>query len=114
DEELKMLELLEKGHPLDKLKPVATGADLIACQQAVRTVHVDEKVRKYILEIVHNTREHEDLALGGSPRATLALFRASQAIAAILGRNFVQPDDVKRIATAVLTHRLILRPESRM
>jgi MoxR-like ATPase len=114
EEELKMLEMLQRGHPLDQLKAVTTAAELIACQQAVRQVHVDEKVRRYIMQIVHSTRQNEDLALGASPRASLALFRASQAMAAMLGRNFVQPDDVKRVATAILTHRVILRPESRL
>jgi MoxR-like ATPase len=114
EEELKMLEMLQRGHPLDQLKAVATAAELIACQQAVRQVHVDEKVRRYIMQIVHSTRQNEDLALGASPRASLALFHASQAMAAMLGRNFVQPDDVKRVATAILTHRVILRPESRL
>ena len=93
---------------------MTTAAELVACQQAVRQVHVDEKVRRYIMQIVHRTRQNEDLTLGASPRASLALFRASQAMAAMLGRNFVQPDDVKRVATAILTHRVILRPESRL
>jgi MoxR-like ATPase len=114
EEEMKMLEMLQRAHPLDQLKPVTTAADLIACQQAVRQVHVDEKVRRYIMQIVHSTRQNEDLALGASPRASLALYRASQAMAAMLGRNFVQPDDVKRVATSILTHRVILRPESRL
>ena len=109
-----MLDMLEHGHPLDKLQPVVSAADLVACQQAVRDVHVDEKVRKYLMQIVHETRTHDELALGGSPRASLALFRTGQAMAAILGRNFVLPDDVKRVAPAVLTHRLIVRPESRL
>ena len=87
---------------------------LVACQQAVREVHVDEKVRRYLMQIVHETREHDDLSLGASPRASLALFRTGQAMAAILGRNFVLPDDVKRVARPVLTHRLIVRPESRL
>ncbi|HKD35829.1 MAG TPA: magnesium chelatase, partial [Pirellulales bacterium] len=72
------------------------------------------KVRRYLMQIVHGTRENEDLALGASPRASLALFRASQAVAAMFGRNFVQPDDVKRVAGPILTHRVILRPESRL
>jgi MoxR-like ATPase len=114
DQELKMLEMLEQSHPLDKLAPVVTAADLIAAQQAVRQVHVDEKVRRYLMQLVHETREHDDLSLGASPRASLALFRTGQAMAAILGRNFVLPDDVKRVAPAVLTHRLIVRPESRL
>jgi MoxR-like ATPase len=114
EEEMKMLEMLQKGHPLEQLKAVTSATELVACQQAVRQVHVDEKVRRYIMQIVHGTRQNEDLALGASPRASLALFRASQAMAAMLGRNFVQPDDIKRVAAAILTHRVILRPESRL
>ena len=114
EEELKMLEMLERGHPMDSLQPVVSTADLLAAQQAVREIYVDIKVRRYLTEIVHRTREHDDVALGGSPRASLALFRTSQALAAINGRDFVRPDDVKNMAAAVLTHRLILRPESRL
>ena len=114
EEELKMLEMLQREHPLDRLEPVATADELIACQKAVREVFVDEKVRRYLMQIVHDTRNHEDLALGGSPRASIALFRTSQAMAALRGRNYVLPDDVKRVAGPVLTHRLILKPESRL
>ena len=114
DDELKMLERLQKEHPLDRLQPVVTPAEIVACQQAARQVHVDEKVRKYLTQIVHDTRKCDDLSLGGSPRASIALFRTSQALAAASGRNFVQPDDVKRVAGPVMTHRLILRPESRL
>jgi MoxR-like ATPase len=109
-----MLDMLQRSHPLAQLKPVATPEEILACQAAVREVHVDEKVRRYLMEIVHATRAHEDLTLGGSPRASLALFRAAQAVAAIYGRNFVQPDDVKRVSAPILTHRVILRPESRL
>ena len=114
EEELKMLDSLQHGHPLDQLTPVVSADELIASQRAVREIHVDERVRRYLTQIVHNTRQHEDLSLGGSPRASIALFRASQAVAAIRGRNFVQPDDVKQVAPPVLTHRLIVRPESRL
>jgi len=114
EEELQMLAMLQHGHPLDKLKPVVSADELIACQRAVREIHVDEKVRQYLMQIVHDTREDEDLALGASPRASIALFRTSQAMAAIRGRKFVLPDDVKRVAGPVMTHRLILRPESRL
>jgi MoxR-like ATPase len=113
-EELLMLDKLQRGHPLDRLEPVISADELRECQRAVREIYVDEKVRRYITEIVHATREHEDLSLGASPRASIALFRTSQAVAAIRGRNFVQPDDVKRMAAPVLTHRLIVRPESRL
>ncbi|MBI3836677.1 MAG: MoxR family ATPase [Planctomycetia bacterium] len=114
EQELKMLEMLERGHPLDRLESVVTAADLVAAQRAVREVHVDAKVRSYLMQLVHETRTHDDLSLGASPRASLALFRTGQAMASILGRNFVQPDDIKRVAPAVLTHRLIVRPESRL
>jgi MoxR-like ATPase len=114
EDEGKMLERLQRGHPVDQLEPVVTPADMIAAQKAVREVYVDEKVRNYILEIVHGTRLHDDVALGGSPRASLALFRTAQAVAAMRGNNFVLPDDVKRMAPSVLTHRLLLKPESRL
>jgi MoxR-like ATPase len=114
EQELKMLDMLERSHPLDRLESVVTAAELSACQRAVREVHVDDKVRRYLMQIVHETRSHDDLSLGASPRASLALFRTGQAMAAILGRNFVLPDDVKRVAPSVLTHRLIVRPESRL
>lgn len=114
DEERKMLELLRRQHPIEQLEPVVSAAEVVACQQAVREVYVDPKVRDYIVEIVRSTRQHDDIALGGSPRASMALFRASQALAAVRGHDFVLPDDVKRMAPPVLAHRLIVRPESRL
>jgi MoxR-like ATPase len=114
DEELKMLELLQHSHPIDELQPVVSADELIACQKAVREIYVDDKVRRYLMQIVHDTRMHDDIGLGGSPRASIALFRTSQAMAALRGRNYVLPDDVKKVAAAVLTHRIILRPESRL
>jgi MoxR-like ATPase len=114
EEEGKMLERLQRGHPVDTLTPVVAATEVIACQRAVREVYVDEKVRNYVLEIVQGSRLHDDVLLGGSPRASLALFRTAQAVAAMRGNNFVLPDDVKRMAPSVLNHRLVLRPESRL
>lgn len=114
EEERRMLELLRKEHPIDRLDAVVSAAEMIACQQAVREVYVDPKVRDYIVQLIRNTREHPDIALGGSPRASMALYRAAQARAAIRDHDFVLPDDVKRVASAVLSHRLIVRPESRL
>jgi MoxR-like ATPase len=114
EEERRMLELLRKEHPIDRLDAVVSAAEMIACQQAVREVYVDPKVRDYIVQLIRNTREHPDIALGGSPRASMALYRAAQARAAIRDHDFVLPDDVKRVAQAVLSHRLIVRPESRL
>ena len=114
DDELMILDNLQAGHPIEKLKAVTSAKELVESQKLVRQVHVDPKIRKYILQIVHMTRHHEHLALGGSPRASLAMFRASQAMAAIRGRNYVLPDDIKILAEPVMCHRLILRPESRL
>ena len=75
---------------------------------------MDDKVRQYIMEIIHATRDHEDLTLGASPRGSIALFRGSQAMAALRGRDYVLPDDVKFIVAPILAHRLILSPESRL
>src|SRR6185436_19840191 len=87
DEESLMLERLQRGHPIDQVAPVASAAEVRGCQKAVREVYVDEKVRHYILEIVRATRLHDDVQLGGSPRASIALYRTSQAVAAIRGKD---------------------------
>src|ERR1051326_2816724 len=114
EEESRMLVRLQRGHPIEDLGAAVSPADVIACQDAVREIHVDDKIRKYILDIVTMTRQHDEVQLGGSPRASIALFRTGQALAAISGRSFVLPDDVKKMALPVLGHRLILRPESRL
>jgi MoxR-like ATPase len=114
EEESKMLDRLQRVHPIDELAAVVTVDEVLACHQAVREVYVDEKMRNYIVELIRATREHDDVLLGGSPRASMALFRTSQALSAVRGHNFVLPDDVKRMAPAVLKHRIILRPESRL
>ncbi len=113
-DEMRMLGVLQRGHPLDRLKPVVSAQEVIECQKAVRTIQVDEKIVHYITSIVQGTRNHEELVLGGSPRASIALYRAGQAIAAIQGRDFVMPDDIKQIVAPVLVHRVIVRPESRL
>src|SRR5579875_1605166 len=114
EEESAMLARLQHKHPIDDLKPVVSAEDIVQCQQAVRAVRVDEKVNRYIVELIRRTREHPDILLGGSPRASLALYRSAQAMAAIRGQSFILPDDIKRLAPAVLGHRLILKPESRL
>jgi len=114
EDETRMLHLLRDHHPIEGLEPVVAADELVACQKAVRGVHVDTKISHYITRIVHDTRAQEDLALGASPRASIALYRTAQAIAAIRGRNYVQPDDVKRMTGPVLSHRVILKPESRL
>jgi MoxR-like ATPase len=105
-------QLLE--HPIHTLAPVATAEDVLGLQKQVRTCHVDEALYGYALDIVQKTRESDQLYLGASPRGTLALIRSAQALAALRGRDFVAPDEVKELAPSVLAHRVILRPEARM
>jgi MoxR-like ATPase len=112
--EIDMLRRTQLQHPIESLQAVATADEVVACQQVVRQVHVDDKVSRYIVQLIQSTREHADIVLGGSPRASMAVFRCAQALAAIQGFDFVTPDDIKQILPAVLGHRLILRPESRL
>jgi MoxR-like ATPase len=110
-------ELLEKtrlAHPIEHVVPVADAETLVKMQAAVREVFVHEKVREYLLRIVARTRDSSHLTLGASPRAAMMLFRAAQAYAAVSGRGFVLPDDVKFLAIPVLQHRLMVNPESRL
>ena len=112
--EAQMLEKTRLKHPLDSLEPVADPTTLTRMQKGVREVFVHEKVRDYLLRLVAATRQSSHLNLGASPRASMALFRCSQAFAAIEGRGYVIPDDIKALAHPVLEHRLILNPESRL
>jgi MoxR-like ATPase len=100
--------------PLEELKSVVTAAALIKMQQEVREVHIATDVEDYIVRLVHATREHPAVELGASPRAMLALYNAAQALAAIRGRAFVTPDDIKYLMTPVLIHRIIPKSESRL
>jgi MoxR-like ATPase len=112
EEEARMLRTLEGAHPIGTIEQVVDGAQLPALQQAIWGIHVEDRLRDYIIRLVSATRSHADLALGASPRATFALFRAAQAHAALHGREYVIPDDIKTLASPVWRHRLLLRPES--
>lgn len=101
-------------NPLNALGPVATADDVIAAQRACREVYVDADVALYLVRVVRATREHDAIELGASPRATLALYHAAQACAAMQGRAFVLPDDVKALATVVLAHRLLLSAQAQL
>ena len=104
----------EREDPLEVLEPVVGVADLLAMQSQVRTVLVEETVRGYVIDVVRATREHEAVELGVSPRGTLGLYRTVQALAALRGRPFVIPDDVKELVEPVLGHRIIVNPQARL
>ena len=114
EEEDLILTRFQRENPLQSLEPVADGEELSRMQGLCRTVLVEQPVRGYILNLVRATREHQAIRLGASPRAAQGLLRASQALAAVRGRNFVIPDDVKELAGPVLAHRLLIRPEARL
>jgi MoxR-like ATPase len=112
-DEKQMIERFQLRHPIDTLQPVTTPDHILKCQEAVRNVTVPSDVNDYILKIVRQTREHPSLLLGASPRASLGLFRAAQAIAAIEGNDSVSVELVKLLAQKILAHRLIVRREEK-
>jgi MoxR-like ATPase len=112
DGEDRMLQMQKLAHPIDNLEQVVEGGQLLSLQIKVREVHVAASVRRYILSLVGTTRVHPALGLGASPRGSLALFRTAQARAALEGRDFVLPDDVKSMAVACLAHRMVVNPEN--
>jgi MoxR-like ATPase len=114
ENERQIIKNQRQAHPIESLGPVVDGHDLPALSQQVTGVHVDPSLEDYILNLVHSTRQHPDLALGASPRGSLALYKTGQALAVLQNRDYVIPDDVKKLAPFVLTHRLIVKPESRL
>jgi MoxR-like ATPase len=107
-----MMQMQQIGHPIDDLEMVIDGQQIPALQHQIRQVQVVESIRRYILDLVQATRDHAALALGASPRGSLALFRTAQARAALQGRDYVIPDDIKHVAVACLAHRMVMIPES--
>jgi len=114
EEEVRILDAQRVVHPVDTLEQVMTEEDLLEAQTIARDVHLAEGVKTYVVSVVSATRSHPDVYLGASPRGSLALARAAQAYAAIQGRDYVIPDDVKALAVPALAHRLILQPQARL
>ena len=113
-DEKQLLANLRREHPITHLGKVVEGQRLLDFQRLVWEIHLDETLQDYIVRLVTATRSHPDLALGASPRASLALFKTSQALAALHGRDHVLPEDIKALALPTLAHRLILKPESEL
>ena len=114
DEEEAMLTRFQTADPLNDLAAVVGASDITELQETVRQVHLDPVLRNYLVQLVQATRTHADVELGASPRATLGLYRCSQALAAIRGRDYVTPDDLKTLAPLALSHRMILRSQARL
>ena len=114
DEEEAMLSRFQTDDPLNDLAAVLGASDIASLQDSVREVHFDPVLRNYLVQLVQATRSHGDVELGASPRATMGLYRCSQALAAIRGRDYVTPDDLKTLAPLALAHRMILRSQARL
>jgi MoxR-like ATPase len=114
DQEEEMLQRFETAEPLAHLEPVALAQEVLEYQALVRQVYVAPVLRNYLVKVVQATRRHPDLELGASPRASMGLYRCSQALAALRGRNYVTPDEVKALAPLALSHRVILKAQARL
>jgi len=113
-EEDEILLRYQRDDPMSELQPVASAAEVLDLQRQVQNIHVSDDVRHYILQVVRATRDHQAVALGVSPRGSLALFKASQALAALRGRDYVIPSDVQHLCKPVLTHRVHISPQIRL
>ncbi len=114
EDEIRVLEAQQYAHPVDHLEAVVDGDDLLALQEAVRTIHVADEVKEYIVALANATRNHGSLYLGASPRGSLALFRLAQAKSLLEERDYALPDDVKALAYPALGHRIILSSAARI
>ncbi len=114
EDEMRVLESQRERHPIQDIGQVVSAEELMAGQAAVRQIYADDLIKEYIVELANATRRHPDIYLGVSPRGSLALFRASRAYAALQGRTYVIPDDVKALLEATFAHRLIISPSARI
>ncbi len=113
-EEIEIFERQQMRHPIESLEAVVEVKELLEAMEAIKKVYISAAVKKYVLDLVTHTRENQDVYLGVSPRGSLTLFRTGQAKAAMEGRDFVLPDDVKKLAVSVLAHRVIVAPSARL
>ncbi|MFU8826432.1 MAG: AAA family ATPase [Brevefilum sp.] len=112
--EIKILEEQQLIHPILELESVVTIDEILQAQETIKQIHVSGPVKRYIVEMVRETREHPEVYLGASPRGSLGLFRAGQAMAVLDGRDYVLPDDIKKLAPYVLSHRVVVSPAARL
>ncbi len=113
-EESSILSRFQVANPIESLQPVASGNEITSIQEEIKNIHVDRSLNNYIVDIVNQTRRHPDVTLGASPRGSLSLFKASQALAFYNERSYVLPDDVKKMVIPVLSHRIILKQEAKL
>lgn len=113
-DEIRILERQQYRHPIDEIQQIVSVDELLEAQRSIRDVHVSTSLKRYIIDLISQTRSHPEVYLGASPRGSLALFRTAQARASMLGRDYVLPDDIKFLAIPTLAHRVILGPGARL
>ncbi len=113
-EEIRIIESQQIIHPIENLLNVLDIKNILASQDVVKNIHVSQPIKRYIVDIVRATREHVDIYLGASPRGSIGLFKAGQAFAAMSGRDFVLPDDIKSLVVPLLAHRMIVKPGAKL
>lgn len=114
EDEIRVLDRQQHNHPIISLEQVVSLEELVEAQEAVKDIYVAPPVKRYMVELTRQSRQHNEVYLGASPRGSLALYRTGQARAAMMGRDFVLPDDVKALADSALAHRVILGPAARL
>jgi MoxR-like ATPase len=114
NDEVRVLERQQYRHPFEDLEQIASLEDLLEAQEAVKAIFVSPALKRYIVELNHQTREHAEVYLGASPRGSLSLYRTAQARAAMADRDYVLPDDIKYLAVPTMAHRVILGPGARL
>jgi MoxR-like ATPase len=114
EDEITMMDSQQYIHPVEEIGQVLTVVELLKAQEKIKDIYIDDSIKEYIVAMVGETRKHPDVYLGASPRGSLALYKTSQARAAILGRDYVIPDDIKALAQVTLSHRLIISPSARI
>jgi MoxR-like ATPase len=114
EDEIAILDSQQYAHPIESISQIVSVQELLEAQNAVKEVYVDPLIKKHIVALVTATRQHPDTYLGASPRGSLALYKTSRALAAVQGRDYVIPDDVKALAETTLAHRLIISPSARI
>ncbi len=114
DDEIRVMDRQQRNHPITELEQVVSSEELLEAQEAVKEIFVAPSVKRYIVELARQSRQHNEVYLGASPRGSLALYRTGQARSAMTGRDFVLPDDIKALAESALAHRIILGPAARL
>ncbi|SVE34523.1 uncharacterized protein METZ01_LOCUS487377, partial [marine metagenome] len=114
EEEIEIVEKQKQSHPIDNLQEVVSDSEINEIQESIKYIYIDERLKEYIVQVVEMTRMHDDVALGSSPRGSIAMFNGTKALAFIRGRDFVLPDDIKELASPILGHRIVVSSPARM